>query len=224
MIEEGRVVFYTERMTPTVQGPHADATSPIATSEEQRLLVRGVSFQDYVIVREALDRPGLRMTYCEGALELMSPSRNHEFWKTSVARLIETYAFVRRLPLLGYGSTTFRNETKERGVEPDECWRVGSQMKDGEIPDIVLEVICTNPLLDKLHVYDGLAIPEVWIWKSGAFEIFARKDETSGGGYERVLRSPALPDLDFSLVAPFVTREDQDVALHEMADLVTKKR
>jgi hypothetical protein len=30
--------------------------------------------RDYVILREALDTPGLRMTYCEGALELMSPS------------------------------------------------------------------------------------------------------------------------------------------------------
>lgn len=213
-------MLYTERMTPTVQGPSAAATSPVTTPDEQRMLIHGVSWKDYVIVRDTLDRPGLRMTYCEGALELMSPSRNHEFWKKSVARLIETYAFVRRLPLLGYGSTTFRNEVKERGVEPDECWRVGSHMKDGEIPDIVLEVICTNPLLDKLHVYDGLGVPEVWIWKSGVFEIFARAPE---GGYVSVPRSPALPELDFALVAPFVTREDQDVALHEMAALVTTK-
>jgi Uma2 family endonuclease len=184
---------------------------------EQRMAIYGVSWKDYVILREALDTPGLRMTYCQGVLELMSPSRNHELWKTTTARLLETYAFLLRLPLVGYGSTTFRSEAKERGVEPDECWRVGSQMKDGEIPDIVLEVIYASPILDKLHVYDGLDIPEVWLWKDSAFEIYRRKGE---GGYDRVERSVFFPQLDFAIVGRFVTREDQDVALREFADAI----
>jgi hypothetical protein len=29
------------------------------------------------------------MTYCEGALELMSPSETHEDWKTGIARILE---------------------------------------------------------------------------------------------------------------------------------------
>jgi Uma2 family endonuclease len=188
-----------------------------ATPPEQAMVIYGVSWKDYVILREALDTPGLRMTYCEGVLELMSPSRNHELWKKTTARLLETYAFLLRLPLVGYGSTTFRNEAKERGVEPDECWRVGSLMKDGEIPDIVLEVIYASPILDKLHVYDGLEIPEVWLWKDGAFELYRRR---GAGGYDRIERSAFLPALDFTLVARFVTREDQDVALREFADAV----
>lgn len=190
------------------------------------MLIQGVSWKDYVILREALDTPGLRMTYCEGVLELMSPSRNHELWKTTAARLIELHAFLLRLPLLGYGSTTFRKEAKERGVEPDECWRVGSVMKDGEFPDIVFEVIHTTPILDKLHVYDGLEIPEVWLWKDGAFELYRRRESASAAGpagYDRIERSRFLPDLDFALVAGFVTREDQDVALREFADALKLK-
>ncbi len=184
------------------------------------MVIRGVSWKEYVILREALDTPGLRMTYCEGVLELMSPSRNHELWKKTAARLIELYAFLRGLPLLGYGSTTFRKEAKERGVEPDECWRVGSQMKDGEIPHVVLEVIYASPILDKLYVYDGLEVPEVWLWKEGDFEVYRRRAE---GGYDRVERSTFLPTLDLSVVARFVTREDQDVALCEFAEIVTGK-
>ena len=184
---------------------------------EQRMLIRGVSWKDYVILREALDTPGLRMTFCEGALELMSPSRNHELWKKTAARLIELYAFLLQLPVVGYGSTTFRNEAKERGVEPDECWRVGSRMKDGEIPDIGLEVIYASPILDKLYVYDGLEVPEVWLWKDGAFELYRRRIQ---GGYDRVEHSAFLPELDFALVARFVQREDQDVALREFAEAV----
>jgi Uma2 family endonuclease len=187
---------------------------------EQRMVIRGVSWQDYVILREALDTPGLRMTYCEGLLELMSPSRNHELWKKTTARLIEVYAFLLRLPLVGYGSTTFRSEARERGVEPHECWRVGTLMKDGEIPDIALEVIYTSPILDKLHVYDGLEIPKVWLWKDNAFELYGRQGQ---GGYARMERSSFLPDLDFALLARFVIREDQDVALHEFADVVRRR-
>jgi Uma2 family endonuclease len=192
-------------------------TALARTAYDQHMIVRGVSWKDYILLREALDTPGLRMTFCEGVLELMSPSRNHELWKTTVARLIELYAFLRELPLLGYGSTTFRSEAKERGVEPDECWRVGSQMQEGEFPDIVLEVIHTSPILDKLHVYDGFDIPEVWLWKDNAFEIYLRKH---GGGYELSKASALLPAVDFAVVAQFVTREDQDVALREFAAIV----
>ena len=181
------------------------------------MIVCGVRWKDYVILREALDTPGLRMTYCEGTLELMSPSRRHEMWKTTIARLLELWALERDVPLLGYGSTTFRNEARERGAEPDECYRVGTQMRDGEHPDIVLEIIYTRPMLDKLHVYDGLEVPEVWLFEEGAFEVHVRG---AGGGYERVEKSRLLGDLDFALIARFATREDQHQALLEFRSLL----
>jgi Uma2 family endonuclease len=198
----------------------AAATPPSLADEvanvEQRMVVFGVRWKDYVILREALDTPGLRMTYCEGALELMSPSRTHELNKKSIARLVELYAFLRDLPLIGYGSTTFRHEAKERGAEPDECYRVGSQMKEGEFPDIVLEVIHTNPLLDKLHVYQGFGVPEVWLFRKSAFELY----RLAGEAYERIERSGFLPELDFALIARLAVREDQHEALRELRKLL----
>jgi Uma2 family endonuclease len=188
-----------------------------AVLPEQHMLVFGVSWATYVLLRDAIDTPGLRMTYCEGILELMSPSRDHQLWKKTIARLIEVCALLQRLPLVGYGPTTLRDEAKERRAEPDECRRVGSIMRDGELPEIVLEVIYTSPLLDKLRVYDGLGVPEVWLWKDGAFSIHHR---LAAGGYERAERSSFLPQIDFALVTQFVTREDQDVALQEFAALV----
>ncbi len=155
---------------------------------EQRMVIYGVRWRDYVNLREALDTPGLRMTFCEGTLELMSPSRLHELWKTSIARLLELYALERDLPLVGYGSTTFRLEAKERGAEPDECYRVGTLMKDGEMPDIVLEVIYTSPTLDKLHVYEGFAVPEVWRHPS------ARPGRLRARRAKHVLARPRLLD------------------------------
>ncbi|WP_394844108.1 Uma2 family endonuclease [Pendulispora brunnea] len=191
---------------------------PQALPEQQRMLLTGISWKQYVIFRELFDGPGLRMTYCEGGLELMTTSRMHELWKKNIARLVELYALERDLPMVGYGSTTFQREAVARGVEPDECCRVGSLMKDGELPDIVLEVIYTNPLLNKLRVYNGLQVPEVWIFKPPSFELYRLQE----GDYARIERSTFLPELDFELIARFATREDQHEALRELREILRK--
>lgn len=199
--------------------PTASATTPTvawASTVEQRMVIHGVRWKDYVILREALDTPGLRMTYCEGTLELMSPSITHELNKKTIARLIELYAFVRDLPLIGYGSTTFRLEAKERGAEPDECYCVGRRIREGEFPDIVLEVIHTKPILDKLEVYRGFEVAEVWLFQNTGFELY----RLAGDRYERVERSGFLPELDFALLARLAVRPDQDEVLRELRRLL----
>jgi hypothetical protein len=45
------------------------------------VLITGVAWRDYVIVREAIDSPGVKMTYCE----IMGPSRGHEYDKKIIA-------------------------------------------------------------------------------------------------------------------------------------------
>jgi Uma2 family endonuclease len=180
------------------------------------MLIHGVTWKDYVVLREVLDTPGLRMTYCEGALELMSPSRLHELHKKNIARLIELYAFLRDLPLVGYGSTTFRKEVKERGAEPDECYCLGTPLRDGEFPHIVLEVIQTSPLLDKLHVYKGFEVPEVWLYENGSFSLYRWVD----GEYQPIERSVFLPEIDFSSIARLADTEDQPQALRELERLL----
>jgi Uma2 family endonuclease len=194
----------------------ATTPTPGPTSVEQRMLLHGVSWENYVFLREALDSPGLRMTYCEGMLELMSPSFGHEVDKKSIARLVELYGFLRRLRLNGYGSTTFRREAKQRGCEPDECYCVGRAMTASEFPDIVLEVIHTNPLLDKLHVYVGFGVPEVWLFRNGAFELYC----LAGDHYDRIERSRFLPELDFPLIARLAACADQQDALDELRRLI----
>jgi len=196
----------------------AATAAPFTTSTpgEQRMVIHGVRWNDYVLLRDTLDTPGLRMTYCEGTLELMSPSLIHELNKKTIARLIELYAFIRHLALVGYGSTTFRLQVKERGAEPDECYCVGRRIIQGEFPDIVLEVIHTHPLLDKLEVYRGFAIPEVWLFQDSAFEIYRLIEDS----YQRVERSGFLPELDFALLARLAVRPDQDEALHELRRLL----
>lgn len=181
-----------------MSAPSAPTTSPAVASEERRFLLTGVPWATYVALRDSVDES--RMTYLEGRLELMSPSPRHEDVKKLIARLLEIYAFERRLDLRGFGETTFRREAVERGLEPDECYVVGRSIEAGDMPDLAIEVVVTNPLVDKLTVYAGLGIPEVWTWRDGALTI----RRLAGDRYEERARSDALPDLDVGLLAKFV--------------------
>ncbi|WP_438007700.1 Uma2 family endonuclease [Sorangium sp. So ce321] len=189
-----------------VAAAHMPFPSSTAPPGEQRFVIHGVPWQTYVRLRDELDTPSLRMTFCEGTLELMSPSIDHEAAKTLIARLIELFALERDVPLHGYGSTTFRREAKARGLEPDECYCVGEPLK--EFPDIAIEVVLTSGGIDKLSVYSGLGVREVWFWERDAFQIHALRGEE----YENIAASELLPDLDLVALARFVRWPDQHAA------------
>jgi Uma2 family endonuclease len=159
-----------------------------------------------------VDTPGVRMTYCEGELEIMSPLPEHEDDKKTIARLIEMYAIERDVPLYGYGSTTFRRAAKERGLEPDECYCVGHRLND--VPDVAIEVVLTSGGMEKLPVYEGLGVREVWFWEDGAFHLHALR----AAGYEAVQASELLPDLDLDAVARFARLSDQHQAVKAFRD------
>jgi Uma2 family endonuclease len=188
--------------------------SPAIPDEDRFVVLHGVEWKTYCAVRELFDSPGIRMTYLKGALEIMSPSRRHEAYKKSIARLIELFALERDVPLLGYGSTTFRKALAERGLEPDECYVVGRETSDDEVPDIALEVVLTSGGIDKLEVYRGLGVPDVWFWQNGRFSIH-RLGES---GYEAQTRGALLPTLDFEELARFAAEPHQHAALKGYRD------
>ena len=149
----------------------------------------------------------------------MSPSPEHEMWKKNIARLVELYAHVKRIDLHGYGSTTFKREAKQRGAEPDECYLIGKVLAD--TPEIALEVILTSPLLDKLEVYAGMGIAEVWVFRDGAFVIHALDPAT--GRYVERASSALIPGLDFAKVATYALRTDTPQALREFEEEIRQR-
>ncbi|HWO09621.1 MAG TPA: Uma2 family endonuclease [Polyangiaceae bacterium] len=175
------------------------------------MLLSRVPWSTYVVLRDTVDSPGLRLTYLEGWLEIMSPSRAHEVSTKQIARLLELYCLERDIPLFGYRSTTFRKEEKQRGLEPDECYCRGT---DREVPDIALEVIISNPLIDKLEVYRGLGVREVWLFRNEAFEIMTLKHDQ----YEAIEQSQVFPEIDLPALARYALLEDQHAALKAFRD------
>ncbi|NJL49757.1 MAG: Uma2 family endonuclease [Leptolyngbyaceae cyanobacterium SM2_5_2] len=133
-------------------------------ADEQRLVLEGVTWQQYdaLVTLFTNQFPALRMTYLEGTLKLMTTSPEHERLKTILARLIEAFAEELDLDLNGYGSATFRKEAAARGLEPDECYCLRELH---EVPDIAVEIVITGGGINKLKVYAGLGVQEVWFWQ-----------------------------------------------------------
>lgn len=200
-------------MTMRKTGTELDFVGSAPVDVDQRVILSGVTWAQYEGLLQLFedDQPGIRVAYLEGELEIMSPSRKHERIKTAVGRLVELYAVERDVPLIGLGSTTFKQAAKERGAEPDECYCVG-QEKD--VPDIALEVVLTSGGMNKLVLYEGLGVPEVWFWRAGAFHVFHLGPE----GYRRLDRSEFLPDLDLAHIATLVELPDQAHAVRSFRE------
>jgi Uma2 family endonuclease len=180
---------------------------------DQRVILTCITWKQYQALLELFgdDRPGIRMAYLEGDLEIISPSRKHERIKTTVGRLVELYAAERDVSLTGLGSTTFREEAKARGAEPDECYCVGEEK---DVPDIAFEVILSSGGIDKLRIYEGLGVPEVWFWRAGIVHVYRLEAD----GYRRGDRSALLPGIDFARLAELAERPDQAQAAREFRD------
>jgi hypothetical protein len=90
--------------------------------------------------------------------------------------------------------------------------------EDKEFPDIAFEVVLTSGGVNRLAIYAGLGVAEVWLWRNGIFEIY-RLGPT---GYERRERSGLLPELDFAPLVPLVEMQDQTRALQTFRDALRR--
>ena len=154
------------------------------------------------------DEAGVRITYHEGELELMSPSRSHEFVKTLLGRLLEVYAEEAGIELEGYGSWTIKKRAAESAAEPDECYVVGA--READAPDIAVEVVWTGGGIGKLAVYGQLGVREILYWHDNHLRLFSLGKD---GRYRPAKRSRFLPGLDLNLVERCLTESSQTRAV-----------
>jgi Uma2 family endonuclease len=177
---------------------------------DQRVILGGIDwwqFEAFLAIRG--DGAGVRVTYLEGELEIMSPSRSHEKLSKLIARLLEAYADEKGFVFEGYKSMTMRNAPELRGIEPDECYAIGAPK---DFPDLALEVVWTHGGIDKLDVYRGLGVKEVWIWKQDELKAY----ELRGSAYVEIAQSVVIPGLSPSFIAGFLDCETQTEAVRKL--------
>jgi Uma2 family endonuclease len=177
---------------------------------EEKLIISEVSWEQYEHLLAHLgDSDRYRITYFDGILEIMSPSRRHEVDKKSAARLLEVYLEEAEIDFWGLGSTTFRKQKQEVGKEPDECYCIGTEK---EFPDIAIEVVLTSGGINFLEVYKRLEVKEIWFWQNNQLTIYHLSES---GEYEQQTASTLLPNLDITLLSQYVTVTNPRLAMQQ---------
>lgn len=188
------------------------------TEADQRLVMYNVPWSGYE-AQLALrgDAPVPRLAYLDGAMELMSPSREHERLKSGIGRLIEAFAIERGIELSPYGAWTLRAAPKASGLEPDECYIIGSNQAK-ERPDLAIEVIWTSGGIDQLEIYRRLGVPEVWTWRDGTITISVLCER----GYTPSEESKQLPGIDLQRLLSFLDYPTVTQAVRAYRDTLTR--
>jgi Uma2 family endonuclease len=130
--------------------------------------------------------------------------------------MVETMTEELGIPIRSGGSTTLRNQLKDRGLEPDECYYVANEravrgrkridLSVDPPPDLAIEVDISSSSLDQLAIYASLGVPEVWLYDGAVLEVHQL---LSDGNYAKQTRSPAFPFLPLDEVERFLARRNE---------------
>ena len=118
------------------------------------------------------------------------------------------------IALNGFGAWTLKQELREAGAEPDECYIVGD--KDRDIPDLVIEVEWSRTTgLPKREIYRRLGVKELWTLKGDGSLIIAVLHR---GAWVGRSRSKLLPRLDPARLCSFLLVQPQSKAVRSYLD------
>jgi Uma2 family endonuclease len=181
---------------------------------EKRIVLSGISWEMYEQLRENEENWHVRMAYDNGRLELMSPSSSHEFIKGLIGQMIEALTEEMGVPRRSLGSTTWKRRELGKGCEADECYyilnhhRVRSRL-DVDLsvdppPDLVVETEISRSAVQRMRIYAGLGVPEIWRWRKDGLTAYSL-----GPGARYVERefSLNLPKLRVKDLEPFLNFE-----------------
>jgi Uma2 family endonuclease len=175
--------------------------SPV-TQNPNRVLLENISWQTYeALVKELEAKPGIRLNYDRGLLEIMTPLPPHESNKKLIGRLIEAATEELNIEIRSLGSLTCKREDLARGLEPDQCYYIQNELivrgKDkidfnqDPPPDLAIEIDITSSSLNRMEIYAVLGITEVWRYDGKSLKVYWLESER----YHEYEFSPTLPQL-----------------------------
>ncbi|HZS45081.1 MAG TPA: Uma2 family endonuclease [Blastocatellia bacterium] len=175
------------------------------------LTIPDVSWEEYEELLEELDeRFAVRVTYNNGRLEIVSPSYRHEKYKELISDIARAVANQFGLKLEKSGSTTFKQTKFAQGAEPDLSFYVQNaaivcskdiiDLNVDPPPDVVVEIDVTRETPNKLDIYAGIGVPELWRYDGQRVRIYL----LLSGHYTEMETSAAFPVLTSEILTRFL--------------------
>ncbi|HEX4055865.1 MAG TPA: Uma2 family endonuclease [Tepidisphaeraceae bacterium] len=185
--------------------------------DQQHIVLDDVSWKFYEhLLDEVGDRP-LRITYDNGSIEIMAPLDVHEYWKKRIGQLVELMCLERDIKVLPAGSTTFKREDLQKGLEPDECYYIqhadavpkegGLDLAKDPPPDLAIEIDITSRSIERQPVYAALGVGELWRFDGRRLTVL-RLD--AGGQYAPRDASGVFPFLPMDEFNRFLRRFESE--------------
>ena len=200
------------------------------------LVLSGIDWRTYSrLLRVFAERPGIRLAYDRGELEIMSPTLEHD----DDSRLLGVFVFVLTeeldLPLKHGGSTTLRRRLRRRGIEADECFWIANalrmagrrrlDLRKDPPPDLAIEVDVSCSSLDRLGIYAALRVPEVWRLEGDTLTFHVLTDAAE---YTSAPASRSFPLLTPADLLGFLQQArqtgDENVVVRQFRDWIRQRR
>ena len=164
-------------ITTVPRPPIAPSMAPLIAAED-RGVMRGVSWNFYDRLTDAIsERSSVRIAFDGKDMEIMVVGPVHEGLGDRLSVFVSEVCDGLDLDSYGLGSTTWKRQEVERGVEADLCYcfdpekvafcraAEASGSNDGgafPIPDLMIEIDISPPKVDRPEIYRKLRPPEVW--------------------------------------------------------------
>lgn len=145
----------------------------------QKIYLKDVSWEEFEQILHELGHRGARIAYRNRRLEIMTPLPEHESNKEIIGDLIKALLEELEIEFYSLGSTTFKNQLMQVGIEPDNCFYIQNEEKirgkkriDLTVdppPDLALEIDITS----RTHreIYATLGVPELWRFEKNQLQI-----------------------------------------------------
>lgn len=168
--------------------------------KDKLFICSNTSWEEYeAILQEKANSSAYRISFSNGILKIMSPSRNHEIIKDFIYLLIISYCDAIELDYYPLGSTTLKQKDKSVGKEPDTSFCFNSLK---QVPDLAVEVIFSSGSIEDLEKYQKLGVKEVWFWINNKLEIHVLIDDS----YQQQNSSYNLADLNCKLLEKYISQ------------------
>jgi len=162
------------------------ALEKIVVKPGQQLLLRDISWLDFEeILADLGEHRGSRISYSNGALEIMVPLPEHEKHKEIIGDLIKILLERLEVDFESLASTTFKSESMNQALEADACFYIqnyqaviGKDRLDLSIdppPDLAIEIDITNRT--QFNNYLLLQVPELWRYSKKGLQIYLLQNQ-----------------------------------------------
>ncbi len=181
---------------------------------DSHITLRHIPWEEYeeLLAQLGENRSGVRISFDEGTLQIMTLSPEHESYVRFFESLMTTIRLRLRINIRSFGSSTMKKRKKAKATEPDACFYIqtagiiGNRMRldfsTDPPPDVAVEVDVHHGSINKFPIYAALGVPEVWHYDGQHLTIHLLQQNT----YVASPQSQALPMLSSLHLTELLTR------------------